>query len=337
MSLFGSIMSDLERDPIFGAHHRAMNRMMGGFFGGGGTADLFGIDHGHGHGQGHGGHGQHQQQSIMPFGGHFGGGAMDVFGGGGLFGPLGGFPSSLASFNAGNMHSPNSAFYSSSSVTSISAGPDGRPHVYQASSSTRAAPGGIRETRKTLADSRTGTKRMEVGRHLGDRGLVREKEENIYTGQREENEEYINLDEDEAPAFQSEWTRAAHGGIRSGVSEVNATPSLRYHPAYHRQHRDRRADREAQAHAHAQRDAPRLTPNTTTRGGVTIEELPSTDDEEAEEMVVDPIPVPQAQPQPQAHAHAHAQARTSRSRPSASASAAKAAQLKQRNKRVKKN
>lgn len=36
---------------------------------------------------------------------------------------------------------------------------------------------------------------MEVGRHLGDRGHVREREENMFTGQREENEDFINLGE----------------------------------------------------------------------------------------------------------------------------------------------
>ena len=91
---------------------------------------------------------------------------------------------------SGNGHS-----FSSMSVTSITSGPDGRPQVYQASNQTATAPGGVRETRKAVADSRSGTKKMSVGRHMGDRAHVREREENIYTGQREENEELINLEE----------------------------------------------------------------------------------------------------------------------------------------------
>lgn len=68
-------------------------------------------------------------------------------------------------------------------------------NILQASSATRQAPGGIKETRKTLADTRTGTKKMSVGRHLGDRGHVREREENMRTGQREENEDFLNMEE----------------------------------------------------------------------------------------------------------------------------------------------
>lgn len=53
--------------------------------------------------------------------------------------------------------------YSSTSVVSMSSGPDGRPQVYRATSSTRTAPGGIRETQRTVSDSRTGTKKMAIG------------------------------------------------------------------------------------------------------------------------------------------------------------------------------
>lgn len=92
--------------------------------------------------------------------------------------------------NDGNSHS-----FSSMSVTSVSSGPDGRPQVYQASNQTAIAPGGVKVTRKAVADSRSGTKKMSVGRHVGDRAHVREREENLYTGQREENEEFVNIDE----------------------------------------------------------------------------------------------------------------------------------------------
>jgi myeloid leukemia factor 1 len=81
------------------------------------------------------------------------------------------------------------------SVTSMSSGPDGRPQVYQASKQTACAPGGVRETRKSVMDSRTGTKKLAVGRHIGEQGLVREREENMYTGQREDNQELLNLEE----------------------------------------------------------------------------------------------------------------------------------------------
>lgn len=46
--------------------------------------------------------------------------------------------------------------YSSSTVISMSSGPDGRPQVYKATSSLRTAPGGVKETQRTVCDSRTG-------------------------------------------------------------------------------------------------------------------------------------------------------------------------------------
>ena len=52
----------------------------------------------------------------------------------------------------------------------------------------------MKETRKAVSDSRTGTKKMHVGRHLGDRAHIMEREENLYTGQREEHEDLVNLD-----------------------------------------------------------------------------------------------------------------------------------------------
>lgn len=77
----------------------------------------------------------------------------------------------------------------------MSSGPDGRPQVYQASQSTRTAPGGIRETQKSVCDSRTGTKKLAIGHHIGDRSHVMEREQNMHSGQMEERQEFINLDE----------------------------------------------------------------------------------------------------------------------------------------------
>lgn len=36
---------------------------------------------------------------------------------------------------------------------------------------------------------------MSIGHHIGERGHVKEKEQNLYTGQLEENDEFINLEE----------------------------------------------------------------------------------------------------------------------------------------------
>lgn len=108
--------------------------------------------------------------------------------------------------------------YSSSSVFSMTTGPDGRPQIYKATSSTKQGPGGIRETRKTLEDSRTGTKKMSIGHHIGERAHVIEKAQDLRTGQLEENEELINLDEEEKETFDQEFTQKARtmAGRRHG-------------------------------------------------------------------------------------------------------------------------
>lgn len=90
----------------------------------------------------------------------------------------------------GNCHS-----FTSSSVMTMASGADGRPQVYQETMSTRTAPGGVKETKKTVCDTRTGTKKMAIGHHIGDRAHIREREQNIHNGEQEEHEEFINLDE----------------------------------------------------------------------------------------------------------------------------------------------
>lgn len=64
---------------------------------------------------------------------------------------------------SGSLDNLGAHSYSSTSVVSMTSGPDGRPQVYRASSSTRTAPGGIKETQRTVCDSRTGTKKMAIG------------------------------------------------------------------------------------------------------------------------------------------------------------------------------
>lgn len=67
--------------------------------------------------------------------------------------------------------------------------------VYKASTSTRIGPGGVKETKKAVSDSRTGVKKMAIGHHIGDRAHIVERQQNLYSGEREENQEYINLDD----------------------------------------------------------------------------------------------------------------------------------------------
>ena len=72
---------------------------------------------------------------------------------------------------------------------------DKEPKMFQATSSTSQAPGGVRETRRTLRDSESGLEKMAVGHHIGDRGHVIQRQRNRRTGQEDENQEYLNIQE----------------------------------------------------------------------------------------------------------------------------------------------
>ena len=92
-------------------------------------------------------------------------------------------------------NNPNCHSFTSSSIMTMTSGPDGRPQIYQETSSTRAAPGGVKETKKTVSDSRTGTRKLAIGHHIGERAHILEREQNVHTGDQEEHQEYINLEE----------------------------------------------------------------------------------------------------------------------------------------------
>jgi len=108
------------------------------------------------------------------------------------------------------------ASYSHFSSSMVTSDPYGRPQIYETSSSSRSAPGGVKETRSSVRDSRTGVHQMSIGHHLNERAHVRQRARNYYTGEEEHNDDYINLDETEAPAFNNEWQQRAqrYGVVR---------------------------------------------------------------------------------------------------------------------------
>lgn len=55
----------------------------------------------------------------------------------------------------------------------------------------------IRETRQSMRDSESGLERMSIGHHIWDRGHVMERSRNRRTGDREERQDFINLEESE--------------------------------------------------------------------------------------------------------------------------------------------
>lgn len=101
----------------------------------------------------------------------------------------------------------NSHSFSSSSVMTYSKVGDEPPKVFQASSQTRRAPGGIKEMRRSLRDTESGLEKMAIGHHIQDRGHVVEKKHNMRTGERELNQDFHNMDESEAQSFDEEWQR----------------------------------------------------------------------------------------------------------------------------------
>ncbi|XP_076002444.1 myeloid leukemia factor 1 [Genypterus blacodes] len=100
---------------------------------------------------------------------------------------------------------PNSHSFSSSSVMTYSKVGNEQPKVFQATSTTRRAPGGIKETRRAIKDSVSGMEKLAIGHHIQDRGHVVEKKVNNKTGERELNQDFENLDESEAQSFNDEW------------------------------------------------------------------------------------------------------------------------------------
>uniref|UniRef100_T1PL94 Myelodysplasia-myeloid leukemia factor 1-interacting protein n=1 Tax=Musca domestica TaxID=7370 RepID=T1PL94_MUSDO len=215
MSLFGSLMGDFD-DDIFGNHMnamnmqmRSMNRLMNSLM-----PDPFNM--------------------LTPFDPGFQQNALMERQNGPAMGGLFGFPAMgpmmmpnmnrLLSADIGN----NGASFCSSSVITMSSGPDGRPQIYQATSSTKTGPGGIRETRRTVQDSVNGVKKMAIGHHIGERAHIIEKEQDIRSGQLEERQEFINLDEDEAEDFDREFTTKASGG-RMGQRAIGGVPGAAPH------------------------------------------------------------------------------------------------------------
>ncbi|XP_041132370.1 myeloid leukemia factor 2-like [Polyodon spathula] len=80
---------------------------------------------------------------------------------------------------------------------------------YIVTSSLSFLPVQIRETRQTMRDSESGLERMSIGHHIRERGHVMERSRNRKTGDREERQDFINLEESEAAAFDEEWRGAA--------------------------------------------------------------------------------------------------------------------------------
>lgn len=199
--MFGMLSNNFEDDPFFSdsftAHRDSMRQMMRSFsepFG----RDLLSISDGRGRAHNHTGlyDGENSltRADVSPFQ------AMDRM--------MLNMRNSMQELqrNFGHLSvDPNAHSFSSSSVMTYSKVGDEPPKVFQASTQTRRAPGGIKETRRTLRDSDSGLEKMAVGHHLHDRAHVIQKSKNSKTGDEEVNQEFINMNESDAHAFDDEW------------------------------------------------------------------------------------------------------------------------------------
>jgi len=187
--MFGSFLHDESEDPFFGGPNHLMNQMNSMMNSMLQNPFLGMMPAQHQHMIQSSGLNVHPQQhgAMMPFGGM----AMGM---GGMGNPFG-MQSMFQTMSQNGSFMSATPMYSSSSVMSMTTGPDGRPQVYQASTTTRTGAGGIREVQQTVSDSRSGVRKMAIGRHMGERGHVIEKEQNYQTGDTEEREDFINIEE----------------------------------------------------------------------------------------------------------------------------------------------
>ncbi|KAL4678169.1 hypothetical protein H8958_012322 [Nasalis larvatus] len=213
--MFRMLSSSFEDDPFFSesilAHQENMPQMMRSLsepFG----RDLLSISDGRGRARNHRGHNDGEDSltamsSLVPFG-SFGGMHTDVS----PFQTVDQMVSNMRNYmqklerNFGQLSlDPNGHSFCSSSVMTYSKIGDEPPKVFQASTQTRRAPGGIKETRKAMRDSDSGLEKMAIGHHIHDRAHVIKKSKNRKTGDEEVNQEFINMNENDAHAFDEEW------------------------------------------------------------------------------------------------------------------------------------
>ncbi|XP_062895501.1 myeloid leukemia factor 2-like [Mobula hypostoma] len=90
----------------------------------------------------------------------------------------------------------------------------------------------IRETRRSVRDSESGMEKVAIGHHIGDRAHIMERSRNRRTGDQEQRQDFINLEEAEAEAFDEEWRRetSRFGGAR-GIGYRRGPPSEAPRPA----------------------------------------------------------------------------------------------------------
>lgn len=152
------------------------------------------------------------------------GGQLSLFGNGGL----GNGMSNMSSFSMTSMPG-QTVSYSSSRVMCMPGNGGDRPQVYEETKSSVCGPNGVRETKETVKDSRTGLQQIKIGRHINDRGHLKQKKRNVYNGEEEEEDEYLNLEEEEAEEFHNEFNNKTKD-YRQKFQSITHPSQNRAHP-----------------------------------------------------------------------------------------------------------
>ncbi|GAB1600131.1 myeloid leukemia factor 1-like isoform X1 [Argonauta hians] len=103
-----------------------------------------------------------------------------------------------------NKIDPNGHGFSHSSFKTYTKVGNNPAKTYEATQTVTTAPGGVKQTYKSVRDSEKGYDKMAVGRHIKDRAFIEERCRNT-SGLMESNNQYINMDESDAPNFSKEW------------------------------------------------------------------------------------------------------------------------------------
>lgn len=151
------------------------------------------------------------------------------------------FQSMQRAMSVATNESANNGFsYCSSSVTTYTTDEQGRPQVYQQSNEVKQGPNGLKETKAAVRDSRTGRQEIAIGHHLHEKARIKKKSKNAYTGEEEQVEDLVNLDETEADTFEQNWQQQARnatsyhlGPTRNRLALTNGCSTSRAHSDPH--------------------------------------------------------------------------------------------------------
>lgn len=73
-----------------------------------------------------------------------------------------------------------------------------------------------------------GKQNVIIGHHIGERAHVIEREQNVLSGDQEEREDFINIEEEEADDFNREWETKVR--VRPDIGRITNGSRVRHSP-----------------------------------------------------------------------------------------------------------